>query len=86
MAEYLESLIKTYLNLKLYFISLHTLYKKYKSSNFNEEYGNKYKKYRNTLVTVIKNAKRLYYCNSFNYNKNDMRKTWETINELIGKK
>ena len=62
-----------------------TLYKKYKSSNFNEEYGNKYKKYRNTLVTVIKNAKRLYYCNSFNYNKNDMRKTWETINELIGK-
>ena len=51
----------------------HTLYKKYKSSNFNEEYGNKYKKYRNTLVTVIKNAKRLYYCNSFNYNKNDMR-------------
>ena len=63
----------------------HTLYKKYKSSNFNEEYGNKYKKYRNTLVTVIKNAKRLYYCNSFNYNKNDMRKTWETINELIGK-
>ena len=32
----------------------HTLYKKYKSSNFNEEYGNKYKKYRNTLVTVIK--------------------------------
>lgn len=64
----------------------HTLYKKYKSSNFNEEYGRKYKKYRNTLVTVIKNAKRLYYCSSFDRNKNDMRKTWDTINELIGGK
>ena len=47
----------------------HTLYKKYKSSNFHEEYGNKHKKYRNTFVTVIKNAKRLYYCNSFNKKK-----------------
>ena len=64
----------------------HTLYKNYKSANFSEEYGNKYKRYRNTLVTVIKNAKRLYYCNSFNCNRSDMRKTWETINELIGRK
>ena len=62
----------------------HSLYKKYKSSNFNEEYGKRYKRYRNTLVTVIKNAKRLYYCDSLNQNKNNMRKTWETINELIG--
>jgi len=64
----------------------HTLYKKYKTSNFNEECGKRYKRYRNTLVTVIKNAKRLYYCNSFDHNKNYMRKTWETINELIGGK
>ena len=61
----------------------HNLYKKYRTSNFNEEYGNEYRKYRNTLVTTIKNAKRMYYSNSFSENKNNMSKTWGIIKEVI---
>ena len=64
----------------------HNLYKKYRSSNFNEEYGNEYRKYRNTLVTTIKNAKRMYYSNSFSENKNNMSKTWGIIKEVISGK
>ena len=63
----------------------HSLYKKYRSSNFNEEYGNEYKKYRNMLVTIIKNAKRMYYSESFSENRNNMRKTWGIIKELISR-
>ena len=63
----------------------HNLYTKYRSSNFNEEYGNEYKKYRNMLVTIIKNAKRMYYSDSFSENRNNMRKTWGIIKELISR-
>ena len=37
------------------------LYSKYKSSNFNSQVGDRYKKYRNILTLVLKNAKRKYY-------------------------
>ena len=61
----------------------HNLYKQYRASNFNEECGRKYKRYRNALTTVIKNAKRMYYTNLFDINKNNVGKTWETINDII---
>ena len=59
------------------------LYKAYKASNFNEVHAAKYKKYRNVLGTVLKNAKRMYYSKLFLENKNDTSKTWKIVNELL---
>ena len=63
------------------------LYCKYKRSNFNSLSGDRYKKFRNILTLVIKNAKRNYYSDILKQNRHDTRKTWQTINELLcGKK
>ena len=45
----------------------------------------KYKKYRNILTLVLKNAKRryMYFSNIFGECKDDTRKTWQTINQLL---
>ena len=59
------------------------MYKAYKASNFDEIHAAKYRKYRNILGTVLKNAKRIYYSNLFHENKNDTSKTWKTVNELL---
>ena len=59
------------------------LYSKFKSSNFDPQVGVKYKKYRNTLTLVLKNAKRRYFSNIFEECKDDTRKTWQTINQLL---
>ena len=61
----------------------HKLYSAYRTSNFDEVHAKKYKKYRNILGTVLKNAKRMYYSKLFDDNKNDSGKTWKTINELL---
>ena len=59
------------------------LYIKYRSSNFDKKCEREYKKYRNVLTTVLKNAKRMYYSSMFYDNKQDSGKTWKTINELM---
>ena len=59
------------------------LYKRYRSSNFDQKYEREYKVYRNILTTVLKNAKRVYYSNMFNDNKQDSGKTWKIVNELL---
>ena len=59
------------------------LYKRYRSSNFDQKYEREYKVYRNILTTVLKNAKRVYYSNMFNDNKQDSGKTWKIVNKLL---
>ena len=50
-----------------------------------EKSKNRFKKYRNKLNALIKKSKKDYYDGRFNTFKNDMRKTWQTINNIIGK-
>ena len=45
-----------------------------------------YKIYRNKLNHLIRIAKKSYYSKKFNQAKNDIKSTWNTINELLGKK
>ena len=42
-----------------------------------------YKKFRNAIIRDIKLSKRNYYSNYFDSCKNNMKKTWKGINELI---
>ena len=60
------------------------LYKKYVMKPC-EKSKNRFKKYRNKLNALIKKSKKDYYDGRFNTFKNDMRKTWQTINNIIGK-
>lgn len=60
------------------------LYKKYKKIP-NDENLQKYKMYRNKLDSLIRKSKRQYFENKFNKSKNDMQKTWKTINNITGR-
>ena len=53
--------------------------------NPTPENSQKYKSYKNILNSVLRNAKRAYYANTFNKYEKDSKKTWETISELLGK-
>ena len=44
-----------------------------------------YKRYRYTLDKVIAHAKRVYYQQRLSANQHDMKKTWQTLKEVIGK-
>ena len=44
-----------------------------------------YKRYRCTLVKVIAHAKRVYYQQRLSANQHNMKKTWQTLKEVIGK-
>ena len=44
-----------------------------------------FKKYRNMLTAVIRVAKEKYYKSKLTHQSGDIRKTWETINHLMGK-
>jgi len=61
------------------------LYRKYKIkptyTNFNA-----YKLYRNKLHSLIRKAKRQYYEIKFNQSKNDIKRTWRTINDVLKRK
>ena len=50
------------------------------------EAENRYKKYRNILSKIMRDAKRLYYQRLFRENKNNGRKTWELLNEVINRR
>ena len=45
-----------------------------------------YKKYRNTLNGLVRNAKRRYYAERINECKSNLRKVWEVVNEIICQK
>lgn len=61
------------------------LYKKFILKKTPES-ENKYKRYRNILTHVLRDAKRLYYCSHFQLNKNNGKKTWDLLKELINKR
>lgn len=60
------------------------LYKKY-LMNPTEDIKQEFKTYRNKLNSLIRKCKREYYYKKFENTKNSIRKTWKTINALIGK-
>lgn len=62
------------------------LYKKWYANKNNKQNESEYKKYRNMLNKKLIYAKNLYYKNKFYENRNNIRVTWQIINELIGKK
>lgn len=62
------------------------LYKKWYLNKNNVQKENEYKKYRNTLNKKLKYEKNLYYKQKLYENRNNIRKTWQIINEIIGKK
>lgn len=74
---YITSAIKTSIRHRH---KLQKLYAKWPLS-----YGEEFKTYRNTLTTVIREAKSNYYKNMLNQHTGNMKKTWETINNLTGR-
>ncbi len=60
------------------------LYKKFlKKPSYRNEV--KYKTYKNKLNHVIKTAKKVYYENLFIRYKNDIKMTWQVINEVLNR-
>lgn len=49
-------------------------------------YGEQFKRYRNTLTTIIRQAKQNYYKTKLSECSGNNEKTWQTINNLIGRK
>lgn len=63
----------------------HKLYSKVLSSNYDAKVYDKYKKYRNTLTSTLRNARKMYYGQLFKSYDGNSSKTWKTVNELLGK-
>ena len=61
------------------------LYKQFLKTNSNY-YHSKYKFYRNRLNYLTKLSKRKYYSDYFLNNRNDSKKTWKGIKEIINPK
>ena len=60
------------------------LYKQYLNSPSKERLQ-KFKTYKNKLNMLIRKSKRSHFFTKFELAKNDMKKTWNTINNIIGK-
>ena len=61
------------------------LYKKFLRRP-NIENTKRYRQFRNILTKLTRESKRLYYEKSFEETKNNSKKTWELLNELINKR
>ena len=61
------------------------LYRKYRSSRKNTD-KIEYKKYKKVLEAVIRKSKDLYYGNTIQEAKEDARKLWSILNEVIDRK
>lgn len=61
------------------------MHKKLVKQPFNTKLKKDYKTYRNTLNNILKTAKIEYFDNQFELNKNNPKKTWENINQLLDK-
>ena len=66
----------------------HALYSKTMiKSGYDKVSVDKYNKYRNTLTSVIRTAKKIYYGSLVETrDTNNSKKTWKHINELLNKK
>lgn len=62
------------------------LYRKWKNNPRSKCYELEYKQFRNTLSKNIQNVKCLFYKNQFFSAKNDPKKTWKLLNEILGRK
>ena len=60
------------------------LYKHYLNSPSKERLQ-KFKTYKNKLNMLIRKSKRSYFYSKFEHAKNDMRKTWKAINNVLGR-
>jgi hypothetical protein len=45
----------------------------------------KYKNYKTIYFRIVRGAKRLYFTSKLNENVGNPKKTWETLNEILGK-
>ena len=61
------------------------LYKKF-LRHPNVENSKRYRQFRNILTKLTRESKRLYYEKSFEETKNNSKKTWNLLNELINKR
>ena len=64
--------------------TLHAQAKSLKDPEKRQIALNEYKKYNNTLTISIRKAKQLYYTNSIEKAKGDMKTTWKTIDKSVG--
>lgn len=48
-------------------------------------YGNEYKRYRNSLTSLLRSAKNTYYKNKLCMNKGNAKVQWQIINSLLGR-
>lgn len=62
------------------------LYNKWLNNKNNKQYESEYKKFRNMLNKKLNYAKNFFYKTKFIENRNNIRVTWQLINELTGKK
>ena len=60
------------------------MYKNYIKSR-SPSLKNKYLKYKNKLVTIIRQAEKHYYASKLSEVKNNLSKTWKVMNEMCGK-
>ena len=60
------------------------LYKKF-LNHPNDANKNKYISFRNKLTHLIRISCKKYYLNKFNSYKNNIKRTWQTINNILGK-
>ena len=51
-----------------------------------EESNIKYKLYKNKLTMIMRKAEKSYYCSQLDIYKNDIKKTWNVLNEISRRK
>jgi hypothetical protein len=61
------------------------LYKRFLQTR-TDEASKRYKKYKNKLTTTLRSCEKQYYSDILAESKNDAKKTWKIINEIINKK
>jgi hypothetical protein len=64
---------------------LHKMYKQQTEPILKNTCLERYKKFRNVFYRLVSKAKSLHWHNAFQVHKNNLKKTWENINILIGK-
>jgi hypothetical protein len=60
------------------------LYRKWKSNSSNDIHRQNYKIQRNKVTALLRKSKNYFYNQKFKTPKNDIRKTWQLINNLRG--
>ena len=61
------------------------LYYRYKSTG-TDDARSKYSTFRNTLTSVLRQAKNNYFCSSFQAHRKDTKSTWKIINDVKKKR